>query len=120
MTKEVGKLAEDAAARHLIAKGFFIIARNVVYPFGEIDLIARDKSTLVFVEVKFRKNLSFGYPDEAVTPEKIKRLIRAANAYMQSARTQYAAYRFDVISLWGELNNFSLEHFVDAFGEEGW
>ena len=64
----LGKRGEDIAARFLLEKGLALIARNFRDKFGEIDIIAKDRETLVFVEVKTRRSHRFGLPQEAVTP----------------------------------------------------
>lgn len=114
MTLVVGKRAEDIAARYLASRGLIIIAKNVSYTCGELDLIARDKETLVFVEVKYRKNTDFGSPYEAVTTAKQKKIIRAAQIYLQRFEREPLC-RFDVISLSGDMNAPIIEHLCDAF-----
>ena len=76
-----GKLGEDLAALFLKKYGYKIIERNFRIRGGEIDIIAVDDDTLVYVEVKTRTSQIFGSPEEAVTPRKIKFLIRAAKFY---------------------------------------
>lgn len=79
---EVGSLGEDAAARHLTARHFFILERNARLKFGEIDIIARDpKGVLVFVEVKTLNNPSMLSPEDNLTRAKFKKLARACSAY---------------------------------------
>ncbi|MDR1409440.1 MAG: YraN family protein [Oscillospiraceae bacterium] len=78
-----GKLGEDAAARHLESRGFVLLCRNYHTRYGEVDIIARDAQYLLFVEVKARGVQMWGTPAEAVTPEKQRKIIFAAQQYMQ-------------------------------------
>ena len=114
MGKTVGRWAEDVAREFLVRKGFTIVARNVSYPFGEIDVVAKDDDILVFVEVKYRKSEIFGAPFEAVTSAKQKKIIRAALAFLQNYQREPFC-RFDVISVTGDLAAPSIEHICDAF-----
>jgi len=94
----LGPHGEEVAGRYLRERGYRIIARNWRCRFGEIDLIARDGDTLVFVEVKTRTQLGFGGPEGAVTPRKQARLIAAARAYLSSVETELPV-RFDVVAV---------------------
>lgn len=71
LTSNLGKLAEDFAVSLLQGKGYKIIDRNFHSRFGEIDIIAEENETLIFVEVKARWSPKFGVPEEAVTPQKL-------------------------------------------------
>lgn len=117
MTKKIGSLAEEVVANFLCGKGFSILAKNVAYPFGEIDLVASHQNTLVFVEVKYRKNLDYGLPALAVSRHKQKRIILAAKAYLGQFE-QLPVCRFDVVSLWGDLQQPHIEHLPDAYINE--
>ena len=123
-TTEIGRFGEDVAAKHLKKQGFRILERNFRASHNEIDIIAENKDTLVFVEVKTRHNSDFASPIEAVTPAKQRRTIAAARAYLYKSRSEKAV-RFDVIEVYLEraprfsakaLTVKSLEHIVDAFG----
>lgn len=113
----IGLGAEKIADKYLIRQGLLIIDHNVVYPFGELDLVAKDGSVLVFVEVKYRKNITYGAPFEAVTMAKQRKIIKAAQAYLQQQRGNPLC-RFDVISLYGDLAAPQIEHIKDAFWVE--
>ncbi len=76
--RAVGKAGEDNAVKYLQKQGYRILERNFRCRFGEIDLIARDKGVLVFIEVKTRRSRAFGPPAMAVTPEKQRHLIKAS------------------------------------------
>lgn len=80
--RETGRLAEDLAAAALGKKGYKILERNFSNRFGEIDIIAQDGDTLVFVEVKAKKGLDFGSPEEMINPSKLSRVRRMAEVYL--------------------------------------
>ena len=95
-----GVAAEDAALAHLRAAGLQLLARNVRYPFGEIDLVMRDGATLAFVEVRYRRGRSFGGAAASVTAEKRRKLARAAQAWLGAHRAHARAdCRFDVVAV---------------------
>jgi putative endonuclease len=80
----------------------------------ELDLIARDKNAIVFVEVKARASDEFGTPDSAVDKEKRENLVRAASAYLRAARATWDQARFDIVSVTFN-ENIRIEHLRDAF-----
>jgi putative endonuclease len=94
-----GRLGEDVACSLLEENLLRVLHRNVTYPDGEIDIIALDGATLVFVEVKRRRNDARGEPAEAVTPRKRERVIRAARRWLAENRRRAAAVRFDVVAI---------------------
>ena len=94
-----GRMGEDVAARYLAARGYQILARNVRTPYGEIDLIARQGAEIVFVEVKARTTLAFGWPEEAVTARKLTHLAQAALAWLAAHPEVDAPWRVDVIAV---------------------
>ncbi len=94
-----GRLGEDAACALLTENSLLILARNVRYRDGEIDVVALDGATLVFVEVKWRRNDARGAPAEAVTAQKRERVIRAARRWLAENRGRAAAVRFDVVAI---------------------
>jgi putative endonuclease len=94
-----GRRGEQLAARHLKRCGYLILARNYRAAGAEIDLVALDDSTLVFVEVKFRAGPGFGTPVEAVDFEKRERIRRAARAFAEWRRVPDLPARFDVVAL---------------------
>ena len=97
-----GRGGEDEAARFLEGHGLTVVARNVRVGGGEIDLVAGDGGTVVFVEVKWRRDASRGAPAEAVTPFKRRKILSAARAWLaenpSSARREV---RFDVVAIEG-------------------
>ena len=97
---ESGAAAEDAALAHLRAAGLQLLARNVRYPFGEIDLVMREGATLAFVEVRYRSSTRFGGAFASVTRAKCRKLARAAQAWLKANRAHAAApCRFDVVAV---------------------
>ena len=94
--KELGRRGEEAAAAYLERIGFEILDTNWRTKAGEVDIVARDGATLVLVEVKTRRSLAAGTPEEAVSPTKQKRLARLAGAYVQGMRQEPEGVRFDV------------------------
>ncbi len=99
-SKDVGDKAELMAEHFLKKQGVTIIEKNYRDSPGEIDLIADDLGTLVFIEVKFRKSTNFGQPFETVTRVKQQKIIRTAESYLQKhPQLANKACRFDVISI---------------------
>ena len=99
--QSAGGDAEERAAAYLANRGLAIVARNFRTRLGEIDLIARDGDTLVFVEVRKRSSGSFGGAIESVTPAKQRRIQAAANQYL-SRLGRAPRCRFDVVAMDGE------------------
>lgn len=99
---EVGAQAEDFAQHYLAQHGLTLIERNFRCRLGEIDLIMREGSTLVFVEVRYRRNRDFGGPVISVSPRKQQKLRAAAKIYLQNnPRSANKAVRFDVLGILG-------------------
>jgi putative endonuclease len=116
----VGRLGEQVAAEHLEAAGLRILSRNWRCRDGELDIIARDGSVLVFAEVKTRSSLAFGSPVEAVNPVKAARIRRLAGQWIDAERDHaqpefWSAVRFDVVSVVRNSAGFDVSHFVGAF-----
>jgi len=97
--RQLGDAGEDLAAAALKKQGYKILARNWVTPLGEIDLIARQGKTYVFIEVKTRRGERFGAPQEAVHPAKQQKLRRLADYYLKQKRLEEVAMRFDVVAI---------------------
>ena len=120
----LGRRGENAAARHLRRLGYVIVARGQRDPIGEIDLVAVDGRTVVFVEVKTRASHDAGHPAEAVNEAKQRRMTRLALAYMKRHDLLECRSRFDVVAVtWGDDRRPpAIEHFIGAFeavGSEG-
>ncbi len=97
--RSLGQAGEDAAARHLEAQGYRILARNFRRTFAELDIVAQKEGLLVFVEVKARSSARFGAPAEAVTLTKQRRLSKIALDYMMQAGLGECTARFDVLAV---------------------
>lgn len=96
---KAGKLGEEAAEKLIAAKGYKILARNFHSRFGEIDIVARDKDTLVFVEVKTRWAPKYGVPEEAVTPWKLRKIIKTGEYYKLTHPNTPDLMRVDVVAV---------------------
>lgn len=98
--RQKGNLGEDIACKFLEQNGYRIIERNKSCSrFSEIDIIAQFKNTLVFVEVKTRKNNNFGSPLEAITKTKFSHVLQGVKMYLQDCKVKYDNYRIDVIGI---------------------
>lgn len=115
-TRDIGSEGEDFAAAFLRSKGWVILDRNYTYQKSEIDIIASDKGTVVFVEVKLRSNTSYGRPEEYVTPAKEKNIKKAAEAWLFEQNKEEEFVRFDIISVVPRrYDTPEIMHFRDAF-----
>jgi putative endonuclease len=113
---ELGKIGEQLAQQFLHKKKFVIIETGYRLYRGEIDIIAHDGQTLVFVEVKTRWSHKSGFPEEAVTPHKQRQLRKIAESYCALNDVQDKECRFDVISLlFDRSGRHSLSHIKNAF-----
>lgn len=120
---DVGRFGEDAAADFLVKNGYKILERNIHISHNEIDIIAKNKSFLAFVEVKTRTVASdlyspYGTPATAVTKQKQRRIIEAAKTYLFMKKHENLQPRLDVIEVYidkesGEIAK--INHFEDAF-----
>jgi putative endonuclease len=118
--KPLGPRGEAAAARYLKRQGYKIIARGDRSKLGEIDLVAVDGQTVVFVEVKTRQSQEAGHPSEAVDAVKQRRLTRAAVTYLKHHRLLDQPARFDIVAItWPEGQRPTIEHFKSAFEAVG-
>ncbi|GEN75590.1 YraN family protein [Chryseobacterium hagamense] len=112
---DLGKTAEDLAATHLQENGYTILVRNFRFQKAEIDIIAEKDHLIIIVEVKARSTDVFMLPQEAVTKTKIKRLVSAADHFMEEFNKDQEV-RFDIISvLTDREKNLTIEHITDAF-----
>jgi len=96
---ELGKFGEKLALRKIKRLGYKKIVRNFRCPLGEVDIIARDGDTLVFMEIKTRKGRSIGYAKEAVNARKKRQISKVALAYMKSRDCSDVRARFDVVAI---------------------
>jgi len=98
--RKFGDEGEDLAAAFLARRGFRILARNVRVPrIGELDIIALDGHELVFIEVKTRRAATFGPPEEAVTPSKLRSIEACAEAWRVTKGWTARPYRVDVVAV---------------------
>ena len=119
--KSLGQRGEDLAARHLKRQGYHILAQGLDSPLGELDIVAVDGRTIVFVEVKTRCSTDAGHPAEAIDALKQRRMTQAALAFLKAQRLLNYASRFDVLAItWPEKSRCpSIEHFKNAFSPVG-
>ncbi len=120
MSRAAGSRGEDLALAYLEARGLELMARNVTLRVGEIDLVMRDRGTLVFVEVRVRRGCGVVSPEESVSAAKRRRLARAAGAFL--ARHEGLAdtpARFDVLAIQSRGNNNEITWVRDAFAPDG-
>jgi putative endonuclease len=120
-TRDQGVITELACCKYLQAQGLVLLARNYRSKLGEIDLIMLDKKTLVFVEVRFRKDQRYGGPLASVTAHKQQRIRATAEHYLQQ-QSSYNAARIDVVGMsWlnpdtaHKVGNYSFEWIKNAF-----
>ena len=98
--QELGRRGEEAAAAYLERVGFEVLETNWRTKAGEVDIVARDGDVLVLVEVKTRRTLSKGTPEDAVSASKQKRIGRLAAAYLQGMESEPGEVRFDVVTIY--------------------
>ena len=113
--KELGKRGEELALRFLKRSGYRIIERNYVCKMGEMDIIAQEKDTLVFVEVKTRTSLDFGPPQLAVNSTKQMQLSKVALNFLKEKRCEDVKARFDVVAIVLRSPGEEIELIRDAF-----
>ncbi|HEV8609475.1 MAG TPA: YraN family protein [Thermoanaerobaculia bacterium] len=106
---------ERVAERALVDAGYQILDRNFRAAAGELDFVAEEGGVVCFVEVKGRRGVLYGSPEDAVTAEKQRRIFRAAEAWLLRRRRGSAACRFDVVSILEGADGRKTEIFRDAF-----
>lgn len=112
-----GQVVEAAACRYLQQQGLVLLTQNFNARGGELDLVMRECDTLVFVEVRFRKNDLFGSPVESVTFSKQKKLLRTAQLYLLAQREwQNKPCRFDIVAARPGESGLQFEWIKNAFG----
>ncbi|MBR5900158.1 MAG: YraN family protein [Clostridia bacterium] len=109
--KLLGRAGEVRAANFLKKKGLEIIETNYKTRVGEIDIIAKDKNAIVFIEVKTRSDDGYGAPAEAVDRKKREKYFKTATEYLVKNEQTESECRFDVV----EINNGEINHIIDAF-----
>ena len=113
---QLGQAGEDAAVVFLEREGYQILRRNFRNKFGEIDIIAKDRDTVCFIEVKTRKSEAYGLPFESVTKSKQRKIIYVALSYLNAQGREEANVRFDVVSvILGDEEGPQIEIIKNAF-----
>lgn len=93
-----GTLVEKQVELHLQQKGYEILERQFKMSFGEVDLICRDRDEIVFIEVKARRSSAFGFPEQSVNANKLRKIVKCAQVFLQSC-SQDQLWRVDVIAV---------------------
>jgi len=114
-TKSTGKEGEKIAADFLKKKGYRIIDKNFRCPLGEIDIVAREKGAIIFIEVKTRKSSELGYPEQAVGVRKQKKMSQLAIWYLQKKKIIDTSARFDVVAITMHSSGNEIKLFKNAF-----
>lgn len=119
---KLGATGEDIAAQYLEELGYFVLERNYRFEKAEVDIICFEPAEvyeqggeLVFIEVKTRKGIGYGMPEESVTTEKQRNIIKAARAFLYERQLEGSPCRFDVISILFQKGEPTIEHFKNAF-----
>ncbi|GFO56581.1 UPF0102 protein [Geomonas sp. Red276] len=113
---EKGEVGESIAATYLEGQGFKVVERNFRCVCGEVDIVARDGRTIVFVEVKCRNNRLYGPPQLAVTPFKQRQISKAALVWLSKRKLFDAEARFDVVAIVLHKHDLpEIEHIKNAF-----
>jgi len=113
--QDLGKSGEELAARLLKENGYKILFKNYKTELGEIDIIASDKDTICFVEVKTRRSDRFGQPSEAILPSKQRQISKVALSFLKERRLLDKKARFDVVSILYSEDNPRLNLIKNAF-----
>ncbi|NBI31783.1 YraN family protein [Enterorhabdus sp. P55] len=113
--RDLGRRGEEAAAKFLHRHGYDVVERNWTCAAGEADIIARVGEVLVFVEVKTRRGVSYGFPAEAVDEAKRERYRRIALSYLAERRLGEVPLRFDVVSIVVSDRRAVVRHHINAF-----
>ena len=109
-----GIVGEKIATKYLISKGYKILDRNYRTKIGEIDIIALKDDLLVFVEVKSRTNINYGYPYEAVNWKKQDKIINNSYNYLKDKKMEKYQIRYDIIEVYLQ-NRIKINHIENAF-----
>jgi len=116
MTKDLGIRGEAMALKKIMSLGYKILVQNFRCKLGEIDLIAIDQDTLVFIEVRSKSNGKYGLPQETVNTKKQRKLRQVAEFYLMKNNLYHMYCRFDVIGIvWQQGDELEIEIIKDAF-----
>jgi putative endonuclease len=116
-SRGVGQRWERLAEKCLARRGYRILERNFRGRGGEIDIVAEEAGVLCFIEVKGRRSTSRGVPEEAITPEKQRRIFRAAEEYLRRRRLGARPCRFDVVAILEAGGRTDVKVLRSAFGQ---
>lgn len=111
--RKFGNRGEDLATVFFISKGFEVVERNWNCRAGEIDLICEKNGVTHFVEVKTRKSLIYGYPEEAILPTKLRHLRRAIEAYLAFSRRPPTRYQIDALAILAESGKPPVFNYIE-------
>ena len=113
--QQFGEICEAIAVEHLKKHGYRILEQNYRTKLGEIDIIAKDKGAIVFIEVKARKSYRFGNAKWAVTPKKQRKISMVALYYLKATKLRDVKARFDVVAIHPIQGDQSIEIIKNAF-----
>ena len=116
---ELGKEGEEEAIRYLKKQGYRILHRNWRSGRKELDIIAEFQGELIIIEVRTRRDIHFGQPEESINERKIRRIVASADAYIRKYRIDLPV-RFDIISLTGIASPLKITHIQHAFYSPIW
>lgn len=113
----LGAWGEEIAVHFLLQNGYTILGRNMRFSHFELDIVARKDDALIFVEVKTRSSNRFGFPEDAVTPRKITRLVMAAESYLEQNPASPDTWQFDILAITRQADGPpAIEHFENVVG----
>ena len=115
LRQNLGRYGEERAAIYLQDRGYQIIDRNWHSQTGEIDLVARERDQIVFIEVKTRNGSGYGHPFEAITQEKVARMRRLAAEWCSTKQINGGQVRLDAVSVLISGGRVSIEHLKEVF-----
>lgn len=114
MSTSAGRLGEERAAEYLQSIGYELLETNYRFKRNEIDIIVKRENILVFVEVKSKGSISYGFPEESVDSKKAARIIEAAEHYVFEENWN-GLIRFDIVAIINKKDATEIKHFEDAF-----
>lgn len=116
--RNLGIWGENIAAEFLVEHGYKILGKNLRTSYGEIDIAASKNGVLVFVEVKTRRTMTYGYPEESITPGKQEHMINSAKEFLLSQAENDVEWQIDVISIdVTKSDSHNILHFENAISE---
>lgn len=115
--RKIGYDGETIASNYLLKENYNIIERNFRCPIGEIDIICEKDNTYIFIEVKTRKSLKYGFPAESVNYYKRQKITNIAKWYLVKNNINNKMCRFDIIEIYFENKNYKINHIINAWIE---